>query len=207
MLVRSLLAAAGLCILSHGALALDASSRGDIEAMAVKHAKANNVPFELVHRVIMRESRYNPRAVGRGGVFGLMQIKHGTARALGYAGSPQGLLDADTNLTYAVRYLAGAYRVAGGNHDRAVAYYARGYYYEAKRKGLRDVSVTASIPEPDPAPTPVRPFFGLFGPPAATPAPVVMAQTSPALEEVAEVVPSRRQQRRAAHAPLPPARP
>jgi soluble lytic murein transglycosylase-like protein len=33
-----------------------------------------------VHRVIMRESRYNPRAVGHGGALGLMQIKHATAR-------------------------------------------------------------------------------------------------------------------------------
>jgi len=30
-------------------------------------------------------------------------------------------------MTYAVRYLAGAYRVAGGDEDRAVALYARGY--------------------------------------------------------------------------------
>jgi hypothetical protein len=45
-------------------------------------------------------------------------------------------LGADTNMTYAVKYLAGAYQVAGGNHTRAVHYYAAGYYYAAKRKGL-----------------------------------------------------------------------
>ena len=33
-----------------------------------------------------------------------------------------------------MKYLAGAYRVAGGNADRAVHYYASGYYYAAKRK-------------------------------------------------------------------------
>jgi soluble lytic murein transglycosylase-like protein len=65
-----------------------------------------------------------------------MQIKAGTARALGYAGSPAGLLDVDTNLTYGVRYLAGAYRVANGEPSRAVAFFARGYYYDAKRKGM-----------------------------------------------------------------------
>ena len=43
-------------------------------------------------------------------------------------GSASGLFDAETNLTYAVRYLAGAYRAAGGNHSRAVAYYASGYH-------------------------------------------------------------------------------
>jgi hypothetical protein len=67
---------------------------------------------------------------------GLMQIKTATARSLGYSGSPAGLLDADTNLTYAVRYLAGAYKVANGDHSRAVGFYARGYYYDAKRKGI-----------------------------------------------------------------------
>ena len=52
---------------------------------------------------------------------GLMQIKHATARGVGYAGSAAGLFDAETNLTFTVRYLAGAYRAAGGNHSRAVA--------------------------------------------------------------------------------------
>ena len=33
-----------------------------------------------------------------------------------------------------MKYLAGAYRTAGGNADRAVAYYAAGYYYAAKRQ-------------------------------------------------------------------------
>ena len=65
-----------------------------------------------------------------------MQIKHGTARALGYAGTPAGLLSAETNLTYGVRYLAGAYKVANGDPNRAVAFFARGYYYDAKRKGM-----------------------------------------------------------------------
>jgi soluble lytic murein transglycosylase-like protein len=56
-----------------------------------------------------------------------MQIRHATARAMGYAGSPAGLLNAETNLTYAVKYLAGAWHAAGGNPNRAVAYYASGY--------------------------------------------------------------------------------
>ena len=41
-----------------------------------------------------------------------------------------------TNLTYGVPYLANAYRLAAGNHERAIALYKSGYYYEAKRKGL-----------------------------------------------------------------------
>ncbi len=108
---------------------------GGLDVLIAKHAAANNVPEELVRRVIKRESGGNPRVVSKGN-FGLMQIKLATARGLGYRGDAAGLLDADTNMTYAVKYLAGAYRVAGGNHGRAVHYYAAGYYYAAKQKGL-----------------------------------------------------------------------
>jgi soluble lytic murein transglycosylase-like protein len=110
---------------------------GNIESLIVRHAAANNVPEALVRRVIKRESRGNPRAISKGN-YGLMQIRLGTARAMGYRGTVEGLLDADTNMTYAVKYLAGAYRAAGGNADRAVHYYAAGYYYAAKRKGMLD---------------------------------------------------------------------
>src|SRR3569623_2092208 len=108
-------------------------------SMVESHAAAEGVPAELVHRVILRECRYNPRAVHAGN-YGTMQIKLQTARGLGYTGTAQGLLDPETNLTYAVKYLAGAYRVAGGNHNRAVAYYAGGYYYAAKRQRVREAN-------------------------------------------------------------------
>jgi soluble lytic murein transglycosylase-like protein len=97
-----------------------------LDDLIAKHAAANNLPLALVHRVIRRESDYNPRCIYAGN-YGLMQIRMGTARSLGYSGTVEGLLDPDTNMTYAVRYLAGAYRVAGGDEDRAVALYARGY--------------------------------------------------------------------------------
>ncbi len=73
---------------------------------------ANNVPEALVHRVIVRESKYHPALIGRGGTIGLMQIKLATARGLGYTGTAEGLRDPETNLTYGVKYLAGAYRAA-----------------------------------------------------------------------------------------------
>ena len=118
--------------------AADAASaqRAEYMELVTRHASANGVPVALVHRVIMRESRYNASAVGRGGAIGLMQIKLATARGLGYTGTAEGLRDPDTNLTYAVRYLAGAYRAANGDHTRAVAYYAGGYYYAAKRQRM-----------------------------------------------------------------------
>ena len=119
-------------VLSQGANAAEGSA---YDSLVARHAAANGVPESLVRRVIMRESRYNPRAVSKGN-YGMMQIRLGTARAMGYTGGAAGLLDADTNMTYAVRYLAGAYRAAGGNHDRAVSNYARGYYHSAKAQGF-----------------------------------------------------------------------
>src|SRR6201986_5276139 len=108
----------------------------EYDALVATHARANGVPEALVHRVIVRESRYQPGLVGRGGTIGLMQIKLATARGLGYTGDAAGLRDPNTNLTYAVKYLAGAYRAANGDHDRAVHYYAAGYYEVAKQQRL-----------------------------------------------------------------------
>ena len=112
------------------------AQRAEYNALVATHASANGLPEALVHRVIVRESRYQPRLIGRGGTIGLMQIKLATARGLGYIGDAEGLRDPNTNLTYGVKYLAGAYRVAKGDHDRAVHYYASGYYYAAKRQRL-----------------------------------------------------------------------
>ena len=55
-----------------------------------------------MRRVITRESRGNARVVSRGN-YGLMQIKLATARSMGYRGDAAGLLDANTNMTYAVK--------------------------------------------------------------------------------------------------------
>ncbi len=121
---------AGHCVERSGA-----GSPAAYDAIIAKHARANGVPESLVRRIIVRESRYNPTA-RNGGHYGMMQIKPATAKSMGYQGDAAGLFDADTNLAYGVRYLAGAYKVAGGNEDRAVGLYARGYYYDAKRKGL-----------------------------------------------------------------------
>src|SRR5207247_479021 len=103
--------------------------------VAATQAGGYGVPQSLIDRVIKRESGGNPRAASHGN-YGLMQIRLSTARAMGYTGSAAGLLDPQTNMTYAVRYLAGAYRAAGGNESRAIALYSRGYYYQAKAQGF-----------------------------------------------------------------------
>ena len=120
---------------------------GKYTEMVAAHAQANGVPEALVHRVIMRESRYQPHLIGHGGTIGLMQIKLATARGLGYTGDTTGLHDPNTNLTYGVKYLAGAYRAANGDHDRTVRYYSSGYYYVAKRQRLEAARRHNNLPK------------------------------------------------------------
>jgi soluble lytic murein transglycosylase-like protein len=111
--------------------------RSRLDRLIAHYAAAYDVPEALVHRVVRRESNYRPSAYNSGN-WGLMQIRYATARGMGYTGKAEGLLDAETNLRYAVRYLRGAWLVAGGDHDQAIRLYARGYYYDAKRAGLLD---------------------------------------------------------------------
>ena len=121
--------------------ARETAGQGAYSEMVQRHAAANGIPASLVHRVIMRESRYNPRAVSKGN-YGMMQIRLGTARAMGYSGSAAGLLDPEVNMTYAVKYLAGAWKVAGGNESAAFAVATK----------VRSGTITSS-PGPTPAAT------------------------------------------------------
>ena len=113
--------------------------RGDVERLIEKYAVIYQVPVDLVRHVVNRESTFNPKAYNNGH-WGLMQIKHATARGMGYDGPARGLFDAETNLKYAVKYLRGAWLVAGGNAKRADWLYQTGYYYDAKRKGLLEAT-------------------------------------------------------------------
>ena len=98
-----------------------------------RYAAKHGIPRSLMHRVVQRESSYNPAARHRN-YYGLMQIAPETARTMGYTGPASGLLDAETNLEYAGRYLRGAYLVGNRNEDRAVRWYSAGYYYEARNR-------------------------------------------------------------------------
>jgi soluble lytic murein transglycosylase-like protein len=117
--------------------AADPSPHAALNERISHYAALYDVPESLIHRSIQQESGYNP-AARHGPFWGLMQLRLETARALGYQGPAQGLLDADTNLKYGAAYLSNAYLVAGGDPDRAMALYVSGYYFEARRKGLLD---------------------------------------------------------------------
>ena len=118
----------------------------ELRALINRYAAIHDIPVTLLHRVIIRESTHNP-AAGNGPYWGLMQILPETARTMGFRGRPSDLLDAETNLLYAGRYLRGAWLVADGDEVEAVGWYARGYYYEARNRcmlvetGLRDSEV------------------------------------------------------------------
>ncbi len=110
------------------ALAAPAGAEG-LKAIVARHAAANGVPFSLADAIVRVESRYNPRA-SHAGNYGLMQIRHQTARGMGYSGGAGGLLDAETNARYAMKYLALAYRAAGGDTCRTIMKYQSGHLAE-----------------------------------------------------------------------------
>ncbi|MEH3119880.1 MAG: transglycosylase SLT domain-containing protein [Methylorubrum populi] len=183
------------------------AARDNIDALIAEQARANKVPEAFVHRVVKRESNYNARAKG-GSALGLMQIKHATARGLGYTGDAAGLYDPATNLKYGIAYLAGAYRAARGDLEQAYRYYNRGYYYAAKRLGIDatppdDESATTIAAAAQPATAnasaqSANGFDGLFarrgGAPTAGTQALAYAAPGPAPTDAVEV-------------PLPPRRP
>jgi hypothetical protein len=124
---------------------------GPHDALITKHAAAHGVPESLVRRVIFIESKGNPRVISKGN-YGLMQIRLGTAKSMGYRGTAEGLLDADTNMTYAVKYLALAYRAAGCSESGAIAYYPRGFYKKPRSKCAVPRSATAQVAKVETAP-------------------------------------------------------
>ena len=116
-------------------LPLHANETPELRLLINQYADEYQVPRPLVHKVIIRESTHRPSAQN-GPYYGLMQILPATAHTMGFRGQPDDLLDAETNLKYAVKYLRGAWLLSDGDYDTAVNWYARGYYYEAKRRGM-----------------------------------------------------------------------
>ncbi|MFZ5964058.1 transglycosylase SLT domain-containing protein [Thalassococcus sp. BH17M4-6] len=107
----------------------------ELRQLINKWADHYELPRPLVHRLAIRESTHRPWA-RNGPYYGLLQILPATARSMGFRGKNSDLLDADTNLKYALKYLRGAWLLSDGDHATAIKWYARGYYYEAKRRGM-----------------------------------------------------------------------
>jgi soluble lytic murein transglycosylase-like protein len=107
----------------------------ELRALINKWSDHYEVPRPLVHKLAIRESTHRPEA-RNGPYYGLLQILPATARGMGFTGAKNDLLDPDVNLEYGVKYLRGAWLLADGDHDTAIKWYARGYYFEAKRRGM-----------------------------------------------------------------------
>jgi soluble lytic murein transglycosylase-like protein len=92
-----------------------------------RYASSYGVPLSLAHAVVRHESNYQPNVVGRAGEIGLMQIKLGTARGLGYTGSAKGLYDPATNVQYGMKYLSQAQKLGGGSTCGTILKYNAGH--------------------------------------------------------------------------------
>lgn len=109
-----------------GRVASGRAMPGDLAALIAAKADEHGIPHALAHAVVRVESNYNPRLSSRGNL-GLMQIKYGTARALGFRGTAQQLFDPATNLEWGMRYLAGAHKLAHGDVCHTILKYAGGH--------------------------------------------------------------------------------
>ncbi len=109
-----------------------AAKRKDQYSRLIRKAAAKHgVPVKIAKAVVQVESNFNPKARGRAGEVGLMQIKPATARGIGYRGSTKALYDPATNLEWGMKYLAGAHERANGDLCGTILRYNAGHY--AKR--------------------------------------------------------------------------
>ena len=71
-----------------------------IRAAAISHDIEPSIALGLIEV----ESTFNPKASSEGN-YGLMQIRYGTAQAMGFKGSLKELMKPETNVEYGLRYL------------------------------------------------------------------------------------------------------
>jgi soluble lytic murein transglycosylase-like protein len=114
----------------------DAKRSSDVKPLIARFASENELPVGLADAVIRLESRYNAGA-RNGANVGLTQINAGTARAMGYKGEVAGLLDAETNLRYGLKYLAQAYRLAGGDTCGTILRFQAGHRAQAMTRAAK----------------------------------------------------------------------
>ncbi|MFB9262971.1 lytic transglycosylase domain-containing protein [Bradyrhizobium erythrophlei] len=103
------------------------AGRAEYRALVEREALIFGLPPALVDAVMAVESRYNSAAVGMDGEVGLMQVMLPTARMLGFSGTPAELAVPEVNVHYGTRYLAGAWRLAGGDLCTATMKYRAGH--------------------------------------------------------------------------------
>ncbi|MBV8696534.1 MAG: transglycosylase SLT domain-containing protein [Bradyrhizobium sp.] len=103
------------------------AGREQYRAIVEHEAQNSGLPAALVDAIMAVESRYNPAVIGADGEIGLMQVMLPTARMLGFAGTAEQLAMPATNIHYGAAYLAGAWRLAGGDLCTAAMKYRAGH--------------------------------------------------------------------------------
>ena len=137
------------------------AGRNEYRAIIEREAVAEGLPPAVLDAVMAVESRYNPAVVGMDGEIGLMQVMPSTARMLGFSGTLQELALPEINIHYGTKYLAGAWRRAGGDLCTATMKYRAGHgetrfsflsvnYCMRVRSHLaaQGVAVAGSVPQP-----------------------------------------------------------
>jgi len=137
----------------------------------IRWAALAGIPAELADAVAVVESAYEPRAVGSSGEVGLMQVMPATAAMLGFRGGVEALMEPDTNLRYGTQYLAGAWRLSGGDLCWTLARYRAGHGEQRMTPRSVDycrravahlawlgspLAAVAMVPAAPPAPGPAR---------------------------------------------------
>jgi soluble lytic murein transglycosylase-like protein len=92
---------------------------GPYAELARVAARRHGIPEDLFLRLVMQESRFNPKALSHKGAIGLAQLMPGTAKALGV--DPH---DPAQNLDGGARYLKTQYRKFGSWRLALAAYNA-----------------------------------------------------------------------------------
>jgi len=92
---------------------------GEYATLARQAARAQGIPEDLFLRLVMQESRFNPKAKSHKGAIGLAQLMPGTAKELGV--DPH---DPVQNLEGGARYLKMQYRKFGSWRLALAAYNA-----------------------------------------------------------------------------------
>jgi hypothetical protein len=93
---------------------------------------ATIAPPKLVSAVCWVESKHKVKAFvksdgkKRTPSYGVCMVKYETAQFLGFEGTPEQLMDPNTNIIYAAKYLAYQLKRYNNNYDKALTAYNRG---------------------------------------------------------------------------------
>lgn len=100
---------------------------GELAQTIAESARAEGIDPELGFRLVHTESRFKPRARGRFGALGLVQLMPGTARGIDRSlRTEEQILDPENNLRVGFRYLRRLIGMYDGNVRLALLAYNRG---------------------------------------------------------------------------------